>query len=659
MRHQRPIHSLSSPLLAACLAAQAPTPLPVGVERSPTLPEAISSFGACRSGGWLYVFGGHVGRAHAHSRDNVVGSFHRLNLADGASWQALPGGPALQGTALVADREGVLYRIGGMTARNAAGAPPDLHSTASVARFDPRLGIWQETTPLPEPRSSHDAAVLGNHLYVVGGWHLHGDEDGSWHRTAWVANLAEQPLRWQPLPSPGEPRRAAALATLCGQLVLLGGMDDDGMLASVRTLDPAAGTWSEGPPLPGPAFGTAAIAVGDRLFASVMDGRMFAWNGVDTTWTEVARLETPRIFHRLAALDDRQLLVLGGGARSGHLRSCERIPLQHGTAPRFHEVVIPSPGQVAQRQALVLLEDTLWALGGNRGSQRDRFAADQFADDIWRIDLILRTADRVATLPHPTQSMAVATCQSPAGAMLVGGLGPTPGHGVESQRAAWRFDPRTTTLHPLATLPTGRTQCGAVQHGNSLWVFGGTDFTPGADGAGKATAALDVLVCDLGCEPRRLRPAGLQLPGPRRSFATAHLDGSVLLLGGLGDDFTALATADVLDLTQRTWSRFELPRAWVSAQAAVLGDRVYIACGGTMEGQRFTEDRSLWSWHRATGWRLELEELPFPVRHAQMLAYRDRLLFYSAAEGSGDRIVIRTHVPMGETPRREAAAATR
>jgi hypothetical protein len=135
------------------------------------------------------------------------------------------------------------------------------------------------------------------------------------------------------------------------------------------------------------------------------------------------------------------------------------------------------------------------------------------------------------------------------------------------------------------------------------------------------------------------------LPRPRRSFGAARLGDEVLLLGGLGNDFVAAGAVDVLDLTHRTWRELDLPRPWVSPQVAVVGDHVYVACGGTMDGQRFTEDRSLWSWSAAGGWRCVLAELPFPVRHVQMLALRDRLLFYSANEPGLDRIVIRTFAP--------------
>src|SRR5690606_24362736 len=176
--------------LTGALSAQHAAPATLPVVRPPVLPDAIASFGAARSGDWLYVYGGHVGRAHEHTVENVVGAFRRLRLPGGEAWEELPPGPPLQSAALVAAPDGSLLRIGGMTAHNPKDAPEHLHSTASVQRFDPDVGRWEDVTPLPEPRSSHDACVLGSKLYVVGGWRLAGEDGGEWHRTAWVAELA-------------------------------------------------------------------------------------------------------------------------------------------------------------------------------------------------------------------------------------------------------------------------------------------------------------------------------------------------------------------------------------------------------------------------------------------------------------------------------------
>ena len=149
------------------------------------LPETITSFGAVTADGWLYVFGGHKGKRHEYSAEEVSGSFDRLQLSDGRHWQSLPPSVPGQGLALVAHGHD-LYRIGGMAAQNHEGAKQDLHSTSLVQRFGFHNRRWQDIAPLPEPRSSHDAVVLGNKLYVAGGWDL----TGGTNKPIWLSNAA-------------------------------------------------------------------------------------------------------------------------------------------------------------------------------------------------------------------------------------------------------------------------------------------------------------------------------------------------------------------------------------------------------------------------------------------------------------------------------------
>src|SRR5262249_9389231 len=113
------------------------------VEEYPALPRAVSSFGAAVADGWLYVYGGHGAKTHQYSTEAVLGTFHRLKLSDPRAWEELPGGPAIQGLALVAHK-GKLYRLGGMQPLNKPGEKADNHSLASCACFDPATKKWEK-----------------------------------------------------------------------------------------------------------------------------------------------------------------------------------------------------------------------------------------------------------------------------------------------------------------------------------------------------------------------------------------------------------------------------------------------------------------------------------------------------------------------------------
>src|SRR5215212_6392548 len=111
-------------------------PATADTPRLPDLPAPLSSFGAAVVGDHVYVYGGHTGKAHTYSTETTLGDFHRLNLKQPEKWEDLPGGPKLQGLALVA-HGGKVYRVGGMQPQNAKTEKTEIKSQAACAVFDP------------------------------------------------------------------------------------------------------------------------------------------------------------------------------------------------------------------------------------------------------------------------------------------------------------------------------------------------------------------------------------------------------------------------------------------------------------------------------------------------------------------------------------------
>ena len=191
MRHTETLPGRAGLVLTLVLAFLLATSRPASAQddtlggwRPPDLLEAVASFGAVGLDGALYVYGGHVGRVHAHSLENTSPGFRRLVLDAGATWEELARGPRLQGAVLVSDGAAV-YRVGGMTAANATVAEPAvLHSSRSVARYSAAADRWEALPDMPAGRSSHDAVVTGGVLYVMGGWEMRGPgEDSVWADT--------------------------------------------------------------------------------------------------------------------------------------------------------------------------------------------------------------------------------------------------------------------------------------------------------------------------------------------------------------------------------------------------------------------------------------------------------------------------------------------
>lgn len=281
----------------------------------PPLPETVTSFGAFTQDGWLYVFGGHKGERHDYSEEMVSGSFHRLKLNGGTVWETLPSSIPGQGLALIGDGR-YLYRIGGMAARNHEDKKQDLHSLSVVQRFDPKANTWEDFPALPQPRSSHDATVLNNKIYVAGGWELTGGTNKPvWHSTSLVLDLAHPQSGWKEFPQPFK-RRAVAVAVMGSKVFCIGGMDsDNNPVSSVDVFDTKTGQWTKGPDLPKgkyEGFSCSAIAQGGRIYVTMFNDNLLRLSADQHSWEVVGKLEHPRLAHRLVTDGKKQLIVLGG-----------------------------------------------------------------------------------------------------------------------------------------------------------------------------------------------------------------------------------------------------------------------------------------------------------------------------------------------------------
>lgn len=301
------------------------------VARISPLPMAVASFGAAVAEDHLYVYGGHVGRTHHHSIENLNHNFQRLSLVDPkASWEDLGEVLGLQGLALVPSGDQVC-RVGGLSAHNQTTEDSeDLYSVDTVACYDPQARSWQELPPLPRPRSSHDAFILDGKIYVAGGWQLRGkDEEPLWAETLDVLDLASSEPAWESVPQPFR-RRALAVAVADDRFFVLGGLTEEGTSRRVDVYDPATGEWTEGPHVPCSAqglqaFGASAYGVGDEVYVSTADGIVHALDTATDRWRrDLGKLEAPRFFHRLVA-HDGELFFVGGSASGGHIAEIEKI----------------------------------------------------------------------------------------------------------------------------------------------------------------------------------------------------------------------------------------------------------------------------------------------------------------------------------------------
>jgi len=308
----------------------------------PEIAEAVTSFGAARIDDSLFIYGGHTGDAHDYWNESQSNSLSRLDLnAIDQGWQKIAQGPRLQGLAMVAYK-GSLIRIGGFAATNKKDDEQNLVSTNSVAELipsnDPNNNVWKELPPLPEARSSTDATIIGDDLYVAGGWQLGGAQvndtaDRKWHQTAWKMDLSAVIPTWEAIAAPPFQRRAAALCGYKNRLYVIGGMTGKGEpTTEVEVLDLATQTWSKGPSLPGEGmsgFGAAALEINGRLIATTHDGKVVRLSEDAQSWELLGETANARFFHRMLPIDSNRFVSLGGASMSdGKFTSPEVVTLK-------------------------------------------------------------------------------------------------------------------------------------------------------------------------------------------------------------------------------------------------------------------------------------------------------------------------------------------
>jgi N-acetylneuraminic acid mutarotase len=611
------------------------------------LPEAINSFGGAVLGDWLYVYSGHIGQTHKYHETTTTKHFRRLNLKDRTTWEELPPGPALQGVALVAHGKG-LYRIGGMSAKNKPDKPNDLVSVAGFARFDPETKTWTDLPPLPSPRSTHDAVVLDDKIYVIGGWSMNGGgaENAEFQADALTFDLSRDGARWETLATPPFRRRALAAAATGGKVYVLGGLSEDGkVVKSVDIYDSAQRTWSRGPELPGSqfqGFAPSAFGVGGRLYVSGHDGLVHRLSAAGDVWEVAGRLAVPRLTHRLLPGIGGDLLVVGGNFAGSPTRLIESIPLDRfESGPRAVAWSVPYRGEARQGQAMGFVRSRLLIAGGNRSGDPHAFAPQNLTTEASEIGLNTVESQPLAPLPEPRQSatLLVPPEGDRAAAYLLGGIGPD-GDASRTRGDVFRFDDESRKWSKLtASIGDNRGMFGAAFYKDAIWVFGGSVFDPRP---GRATPAMpaDILRWEPDREAATFKATGHHLPRGRRSFAGAVLNAKYYLVGGLGEDRKPVETVDVFEFEGGQWSTILAPaHPRLFSELAALGGKLYL-CGGFIPSSEhhFEPAASIEVYDPATArWTTLLDELPVPVGHVHMFPIYNRLLLFAVDSEKTDQ----------------------
>jgi N-acetylneuraminic acid mutarotase len=143
-------------------------------------------------------------------------------------------------------------------------------SLNSMERYDTASGQWVTAAAMGTTRDYFGACLMAGELYVTGGSSGTGVGDDTELMSA--EKYTPSTDSWStiaPLPDTGTRHAAVAVGGWGGRaaMYVLGGLNDDAIIASTLKYDSDHNTWSEVTPMPKAIFGFGACAVGNDIYA--------------------------------------------------------------------------------------------------------------------------------------------------------------------------------------------------------------------------------------------------------------------------------------------------------------------------------------------------------------------------------------------------------
>jgi hypothetical protein len=249
----------------------------------------------------------------------------------------------------------IIYIIGG---------GPGFVPVSTVEAYDPPADTiggtpWVQEPNMPNPTHRLAAAVIGDLIYICGGWYGMGVK--SW-------TFSYDPINniWVQLADMPDVRQYHAAASYGGKLYVFGGAGPEN---TCFEYDPSSGSWDIREPMPLPRYGLAAVTVGDRIFVIGGDngmgvvGKVEEYIPLTNIWITRTEMPTPRSFLTCCVRGDT-IYAIGGvdDAKAYHSTVEKYIPSTDTWVP---ETPMPTP-----RRAPVssVVNGIIYVIGGDDGS---------------------------------------------------------------------------------------------------------------------------------------------------------------------------------------------------------------------------------------------------------------------------------------------------
>ncbi|XP_077489184.1 alpha-scruin-like [Amblyomma americanum] len=213
----------------------------------------------------------------------------------------------------------VILTFGGLDPRD----PLNYANGRVVLHYHVLKNRWDLCGMMPEPRSYHAAVLIGNTVYVTGGFDPDTRKCGELVACKTTYAYDIDSMEWSRKADMKMGRAAHGAACFHDRILVFGGRGRFGRaVASTEEYDPASDTWKECTPLDVPRMAVGCATVGDVIYVV---GGMIPETGdfyravdrVDIycpkthTWSEGPPLPKPRAFPAAACLDGKLWLVGG------------------------------------------------------------------------------------------------------------------------------------------------------------------------------------------------------------------------------------------------------------------------------------------------------------------------------------------------------------
>lgn len=186
-------------------------------ENGPSLLQRHDAPAALEHDGHVYLFGGHHPEASGGPLIDPAFDFCELLDQDAKNWQEIAPMPTPRFSLVAVAMPDGIWCMGGGAFQNG-----DFNNLDVIEVYDPLGSVWGEApTKLPWGSAGLYAAMHGNALYVAGG------NDGT-DITARAACYIPSANVWEDMPDLPEARVMGAMASVDGELFLMGGRGPDG-----------------------------------------------------------------------------------------------------------------------------------------------------------------------------------------------------------------------------------------------------------------------------------------------------------------------------------------------------------------------------------------------------------------------------------------------